>query len=92
MRREDFSFNSEDGLEIAYYRWRAPGKAAGIVQIAHGMGEHSFRYAHLAEFLNQAGFHVYCQRPSRARAQRQGPRVARRFRQSADGTDWSPTW
>jgi alpha-beta hydrolase superfamily lysophospholipase len=59
MRREDFSFNSEDGLEIAYYRWRAAGKAAGIVQIAHGMGEHSLRYAHVAEFLNQAGFHVY---------------------------------
>jgi alpha-beta hydrolase superfamily lysophospholipase len=59
MKREDFSFNSEDGLEITYYRWRAPGKAAAIVQIAHGMGEHSFRYAHVAEFLNQAGFHVY---------------------------------
>jgi alpha-beta hydrolase superfamily lysophospholipase len=59
MRREDFSFNSEDGLEIAYYRWRAPGRAAGIVQIAHGMGEHSLRYAHIAESLNQAGFHVY---------------------------------
>src|SRR5271168_355145 len=48
MRREDFSFNSEDGLEIAYYRWRAPARAVGIVQIAHG-----------TEFLNQAGFHVY---------------------------------
>jgi len=59
MRRDDFSFNSEDGLEIAYYRWRAPGKAAAIVQIAHGMGEHSLRYAHVAEFLNQNGFHVY---------------------------------
>jgi len=59
MRREDFSFNTEDGLEIAYYRWRAPGKAAAIVQIAHGMGEHSLRYAHVAEFFNQAGFHVY---------------------------------
>jgi alpha-beta hydrolase superfamily lysophospholipase len=59
MRREDFSFNSEDGIEIAYYRWRAPAKAAGIVQIAHGMGEHSFRYTHVAEFLNQNGFHVY---------------------------------
>jgi alpha-beta hydrolase superfamily lysophospholipase len=59
MSREDFSFSSEDGLEIAYYRWRAPGRAVGIVQIAHGMGEHSIRYAHAAEFLNQAGFHVY---------------------------------
>jgi alpha-beta hydrolase superfamily lysophospholipase len=59
MRREDFSFASEDGLEIAYYRWRTPGKAAGIVQIAHGMGEHTLRYAHVADFLNQAAFHVY---------------------------------
>lgn len=59
MRRDDFSFNSEDGLDIVYYRWRAPGKAAAIVQIAHGMGEHSLRYAHVAELLNQAGFHVY---------------------------------
>ncbi len=59
MRREDFSFSSSDGLEIAYYRWRAPGRATGIIQIAHGMGEHALRYAHVAEFLNQAGFHVY---------------------------------
>ncbi|MGH7924405.1 MAG: alpha/beta fold hydrolase, partial [Candidatus Binatus sp.] len=59
MRREDFSFNSDDGLEIAYYRWRAPGRAVGVLQIAHGMGEHTLRYAHVAEFLNQAGLHVY---------------------------------
>jgi alpha-beta hydrolase superfamily lysophospholipase len=59
MRREDFSFACADGVEIAYYRWRTPGKAAGIVQIAHGMGEHTLRYAHVADFLNQAGFHVY---------------------------------
>ena len=59
MRRDDFSFASEDGLEIAYYRWRAPGRAAGIVQIAHGMGEHSLRYEHVAHALNDAGFHVF---------------------------------
>jgi alpha-beta hydrolase superfamily lysophospholipase len=59
MRREEFSFNSEDGIEIAYYRWRAEGKPAGIVQIAHGMGEHALRYGHVAEALNQAGYHVF---------------------------------
>jgi alpha-beta hydrolase superfamily lysophospholipase len=59
MRREDFSFSSDDGLEIAYYRWRAPGRARGIVQIAHGMGEHALRYEHAADALNQAGYHVY---------------------------------
>lgn len=59
MRREDFAFKSEDGIELTYYRWRAPGKPAGIVQIAHGMGEHSLRYEHVAQALNDAGFHVF---------------------------------
>lgn len=59
MIRDEFSFPSSDGLEIAYYRWRAPGRAVGIVQIAHGMGEHALRYEPLAAFLNAAGFHVF---------------------------------
>jgi alpha-beta hydrolase superfamily lysophospholipase len=59
MSRDEFSFPSGDGLEIAYYRWRAPGRAVGIVQIAHGMGEHALRYEPLAAFLNSAGFHVF---------------------------------
>jgi alpha-beta hydrolase superfamily lysophospholipase len=59
MSREEFSFSSSDGLEIVYYRWRAPARADGIIQIAHGMGEHALRYAHVAEFLNRSGYHVY---------------------------------
>src|ERR1700680_416230 len=64
MSREDFSFTSREGsgkdpIEVACYRWPASGKAIGIVQISHGMGEHSLRYADLAGFLNSAGFHVY---------------------------------
>ncbi len=59
MSREDFSFTSSDGLEIACHRWSASARPAGIVQIAHGMGEHSLRYAHAAAFLSRAGFHVY---------------------------------
>src|SRR5260370_23457019 len=59
VSREEFSFVSSDGLEIAYYGWRAPARAAGIVQVAHGMGEHALRYAHVADFLNRSGYHVY---------------------------------
>ncbi|HLX36770.1 MAG TPA: alpha/beta hydrolase [Candidatus Binataceae bacterium] len=60
MTREDFSFRSNaDGLEVACYRWPADANPVGVVQIAHGMGEHSLRYADLAGFLNRAGFHVY---------------------------------
>jgi alpha-beta hydrolase superfamily lysophospholipase len=59
MTREDFSFTSSDGLEVACYRWAAPVRPVGIVQIAHGMGEHAIRYAPAAAFLTDAGFHVY---------------------------------
>lgn len=57
--REDFSFKSADGLTIACYRWPAEGRASAAIQIAHGLGEHSLRYARAAEFLNRAGYVVY---------------------------------
>jgi alpha-beta hydrolase superfamily lysophospholipase len=61
---EDFSFKSLEGpdnqpITVACYRWPARGQPVGIVQVSHGMGEHSLRYGDLAGFLNQAGFHVY---------------------------------
>jgi alpha-beta hydrolase superfamily lysophospholipase len=60
MNRENLSFVSPvDGLRVAYYRWPAAVEAVAIVQIAHGLGEHALRYAHVAAFLNRAGFHVY---------------------------------
>ncbi len=64
MAREDFSFDSPEApgknpISVACYRWPALGKPVGVVQISHGMGEHSLRYADLAAYLNQAGFHVY---------------------------------
>ncbi len=59
VHREDFSFLSPDGITIACYRWPAAGRATGAVQIAHGLGEHSLRYARAAEFLNRAGYVVY---------------------------------
>jgi alpha-beta hydrolase superfamily lysophospholipase len=60
MGREELAFaSSSDGLKIVYDRWPATGNAVGIVQIAHGLGEHALRYGRLAKCLNDAGFHVY---------------------------------
>jgi alpha-beta hydrolase superfamily lysophospholipase len=59
MAMNEFSFPSADGVRVACYGWPAEGSARGIVQIAHGMGEHSLRYARLAQALNRAGYHVY---------------------------------
>lgn len=53
-------FTSEqDGLTIATYEWpTGVDPVRGVVQIAHGLAEHSLRYARLAEALNAAGYHV----------------------------------
>ena len=54
-----FQFTSTDGLRIACARWDSRGPVRGIVQIAHGLGEHIGRYVCLVEHLVQAGLVVY---------------------------------
>ncbi|MFD3704941.1 alpha/beta hydrolase [Nocardia sp. NPDC058658] len=55
-----FTFPSSDGTSIHVRSWLPTDvEPRGVVQIAHGMGEHSERYAHLAEQLAALGFAVY---------------------------------
>src|SRR5215469_6151734 len=54
-----FRFTSTDGLSIACARWDTASAKRGVVQIAHGMGEHIGRYRGLIEALVSAGFTVY---------------------------------
>lgn len=56
--RGDSSFTDAHGVEIVYSTWRA-GRPRGIVQIAHGVGEHSLRYEALAQDLVRAGWTVH---------------------------------
>lgn len=55
----EFSFTSSDGLRIACARWDSHGPVRGVIQIAHGMGEHIGRYAETIEVLVSAGLTVY---------------------------------
>jgi len=55
----EFQFTSTDGLRIACARWDSCGPCRGIVQIAHGLGEHIGRYHGLIEVLVRAGLVVY---------------------------------
>ena len=55
----EFSFTSSDGLRIACARWDSQGPVRGVMQIAHGMGEHMGRYAETIEVLVSAGLTVY---------------------------------
>jgi alpha-beta hydrolase superfamily lysophospholipase len=46
-------------VELFVRHWPANGAVPAVVQISHGLGEHSGRYARLAAALNEAGFDVY---------------------------------
>lgn len=59
LEPERFEFISDDGLSIACVKWSGPHDVRGVVQIAHGLGEHIGRYAELAETLVKAEFVVY---------------------------------
>jgi alpha-beta hydrolase superfamily lysophospholipase len=54
-----FEFESTDGLAIACVKWGGRLSARGVVQIAHGLGEHIGRYGELAEKLVAGDFVVY---------------------------------
>ncbi|MCX7522502.1 alpha/beta fold hydrolase [Microbacterium sp. STN6] len=48
----------DDGVAITYFSWPVIEPRA-VIQLAHGVGEHSGRYAALAADLNRAGYTVY---------------------------------
>lgn len=56
MQTSTFTYAGRDGTEIFARSWRPDGAPRAVVQIAHGMGEHSGRYARFAEALVGAGY------------------------------------
>ncbi|MEN9621366.1 MAG: hypothetical protein RL499_1559 [Actinomycetota bacterium] len=56
--RQHRTFTDTHGVSVHFYVW-APGKPKGIVQLAHGVGEHALRYELLAQDLVAAGYAVY---------------------------------
>lgn len=52
---------SPTGATLNLYHREAEAEAIGVVQINHGLAEHSARYARFASELARAGFHVYAQ-------------------------------
>jgi len=56
---EALDFPTPTGAVLALRHRPAQGKPRGVVQINHGLAEHSGRYARFALALAEAGFHVY---------------------------------
>src|SRR3954465_8554413 len=56
MQRSPFP-SPVDDLELATYEWDVAAPR-GVVQVAHGLAEHSARYDRFARALNDAGYTV----------------------------------
>lgn len=60
MRSETTTLPSpQDGVPLFVRTWLPEGAAKGIVQLAHGMAEHSARYERFARALTEAGYAVW---------------------------------
>ena len=59
MHHEAFWLNASDATPLYVNRWFADEAPKAIVMIAHGMAEHSGRYARLGAALVAAGFELY---------------------------------
>jgi alpha-beta hydrolase superfamily lysophospholipase len=56
MQSGTFNFETKDGLTLLGRVWQTKGDPKGVVNLVHGLGEHSGRYAHVAEALTKAGY------------------------------------
>lgn len=61
MPYRQFSFQDQDNIKNYVHAWLPDRKESlkGLVQIVHGMGEHSLRYERFAKALTDNGYAVY---------------------------------
>jgi acylglycerol lipase len=59
MKQQTHILKTSDGLNLFTQHWRPDSHAKGTIVIAHGYGEHSGRYRHVAEYFVQQGYAVY---------------------------------
>jgi alpha-beta hydrolase superfamily lysophospholipase len=59
MQSTTTTVTASDGTALHTHRWLPEGAPKAVVQVAHGMAEHSARYARLAEALTASGYAVY---------------------------------
>ncbi len=58
MMRTEFDWKAKDGLNIYAQAWEPESAPKAVICLVHGLGEHSGRYVHVAETLNQGGYAV----------------------------------
>jgi alpha-beta hydrolase superfamily lysophospholipase len=59
MKQEDGRLRGVGDLEIYWQAWLPDGDPRAAVVLAHGVSEHSERYAHVGKALSDAGYALY---------------------------------
>jgi acylglycerol lipase len=55
MNHSEFALKTKDGLTLYSQAWQPDTAPRAVICLIHGLGEHSGRYAHVAEAFNNAG-------------------------------------
>lgn len=58
MNNLEFSWQSKDGLRFFAQAWQPEGTVRAVVALVHGLGEHSGRYQHVAQYFTDRGLAV----------------------------------
>ena len=69
----EFNFQSKDGLEFYAQGWKPEQKPKAVICLVHGHGEHSGRYAELAERFNKLNM-AFCGFDLRGHGKSEGKR------------------
>jgi acylglycerol lipase len=59
MKHQEGTLTTLDGARLFTQQWLPDDQAKAVIVIAHGLAEHSSRYAHVARYLVQSGYAVY---------------------------------
>ena len=58
MKHTEAKWQAFDGVQLFHQAWAPDQPARAVICLVHGLGEHSSRYAHVADFLTANGFAV----------------------------------
>ncbi|MEI2644166.1 MAG: alpha/beta hydrolase [Candidatus Nanopelagicales bacterium] len=61
MAHSESMHTARDGAQLYWQEWLPEGTPRAVIVLIHGLGEHSGRYAHLAERFTQEGIAVLSQ-------------------------------
>jgi acylglycerol lipase len=73
MRHQTGNFNAHDGTAIAYQVWLPDEPPKAVMQIVHGLGEHSGRYHNYVDYFIAKGYALYVA-DTRGHGRSSGPR------------------